>query len=261
MALLRVHLRDFGDGSTAAKASDYRSVPKVAGDDIQNRYVGDWLIYGTAPSRWNRNGNPQDPTPPAYALRYATTDAVQTLRVGHGVERIETMGANAVLAGNAGDDLHFTSIALGQRARPATVFVQRDAAQGESRTHGFFYRQDASGQGITEQGIVGLPIIGKQRGNDMGRYLDESASVLYLRNRDLRLSRMGALEASDKVSSDDGCKASCVDWYGNARPIFIGQRVFALLGYELVEGQVADAHIRERRRTTFAPPAAVKISR
>ncbi|MEO6366155.1 MAG: beta-propeller domain-containing protein, partial [Luteimonas sp.] len=57
MALLRVHLRDFGDGSTAAQASDYRALPKASGDDIQNRYVGDWLIYGTAPNRWNRGAD------------------------------------------------------------------------------------------------------------------------------------------------------------------------------------------------------------
>ncbi|MCY7355242.1 MAG: beta-propeller domain-containing protein [Lysobacter sp.] len=260
MALLRVHLREFGDGSTAAKASDYRTLPKVAGDDIQNRYVGEWLIYGTAPNRWNRSENESRTSIPAHALRYATTEAVQTLRVGHGVERIEAMGANAVLAGNAGDDLHFTSLDLRQRAQPATVFVQRNAAQGESRTHGFFYRQDVVDEGKTDQGIVGLPIIGKARNNGMGRYLDESASVLYLGNRGLRLTRMGQLDASGKVSADDGCKASCVDWYGNARPIFIGQRVFALLGYELVEGQVSDEHIRERRRTSFAPPAAARAS-
>lgn len=261
MALLRVHLRDFGDGSTAARTGDYRALPRLSGDEMQNRYVGDWLIYGSAPYRWNRSRNDDDPTPPAYALRYADTSVVQTLRLGHGVERIEAMGVDAVLAGNAGDDLHFTSLDLRRRAHPATVFVQRDAAQGESRTHGFFYRQDAVDRGATDQGIVGLPIIGKNRGNDMGRYLAESASVLYLRNRDLRLSRLGTLDASDKISGDDGCKASCVDWYGNARPIFIGQRVFALLGYELVEGNVVDERIRERRRTSFAPPMGAKINR
>jgi hypothetical protein len=30
-----------------------------------------------------------------------------------------------------------------------------------------------------------------------------------------------------------GCRASCVDWYGNARPLCLPGRVFALLGYEL----------------------------
>ena len=52
---------------------------------------------------------------------------------------------------------------------------------------------------------------------------------------------------------------SCVDWYGNARPIFLGGRVFALLGYELVEGRLSGSgpreQIEERRRVSFAPTA------
>jgi hypothetical protein len=53
----------------------------------------------------------------------------------------------------------------------------------------------------------------------------------------------------------DGCKASCVDWYGNARPIFLRGRVLALLGYELVEGAVDGAGMWELRRASFAPEA------
>jgi hypothetical protein len=55
----------------------------------------------------------------------------------------------------------------------------------------------------------------------------------------------------------DDCRASCIDWYGNARPIFIGERVFALLGYELVEGGFDRDRIRERRRVDFSPGQVV----
>jgi hypothetical protein len=51
-----------------------------------------------------------------------------------------------------------------------------------------------------------------------------------------------------------------VDWYGNARPIFLRGRVLALMGYEIVEGAMEGGRIRERRRVSFAPrvpPAAV----
>jgi hypothetical protein len=44
-----------------------------------------------------------------------------------------------------------------------------------------------------------------------------------------------------------------VDWYGNARPIFLRGRIFALLGYELVEGAVRRDAIREVQRANFAP--------
>jgi hypothetical protein len=35
--------------------------------------------------------------------------------------------------------------------------------------------------------------------------------------------------------------------------LFLRGRVFALLGYEIVEGSLADGRIRERRRVNFAP--------
>jgi hypothetical protein len=44
-----------------------------------------------------------------------------------------------------------------------------------------------------------------------------------------------------------------VDWYGNSRPVFLGKRVFALMGYEIVEGQVAGDRLAEVRRVSFAP--------
>lgn len=251
LALLRVRLRDFGDGSAAAPARAYRPLPKIGDDEVQNRFVGDWLIYGAAPYRW-RKAEAGAQHPPAYALRYADRGSPQSIGVDHDVERIESMGGDAVLVGSAGKDLHFTSVELGRRAIGRSVYAQRDAAQGESRTHGFFYRAENE-----SQGIVGLPIVGEARSNRMQRYLDQTASVLYLRNRDLKLDRMGQLDARAERAVDDGCKASCVDWYGDARPIFIGDRVFALLGYELVEARIDGERIRERRRTDFAPRLAI----
>ena len=67
------------------------------------------------------------------------------------------------------------------------------------------------------------------------------------------------MESSPNGSTrNDQCQASCVDWYGNARPIFLGGRIFALLGYELVEGRMASRgwpgeRIEELRRVSFAP--------
>ncbi len=232
MALLRVRLADFGDGSQVAPSRDYRVLPDGGGQwGLQNRYIGDWLVYGSSNSQV------------AHAFRYASQDPLQELKLDHPVERIDAMGNDAILVGSRGGDLHFTSVALGSKARVAGGFVQQHAAQGDARTHGFFYRQDGAGKGI-----VGLPIV-----RDGGR----AAAVLYLRNLALHLSRMGSLDAIARGRPDDACKASCVDWYGNARPIFIGKRVFALLGYELVEGQVKGGQISERRRADFAPRPAL----
>lgn len=178
----------------------------------------------------------------------------------HAVQRIEALGNDAVLVGPAGNDLHFSAVRLTrQGATLAGRHVQADAQQGEARTHGFFYR--ATGD---DEGLLGLPILGAQprAGLPPGVHAggQGSASVLFLRQRQLGFRPLGELEATAASARNDGCKASCVDWYGNARPIFSGDRVFALMGYELVEGRLAgngrNERIEERRRISFAPVAA-----
>jgi hypothetical protein len=249
LALMRVPLSSFGDGSDSAPRSAYQPLPWVQGGALQNRFVGDWLLYGTPAGGAGEH---------AQALRFAARGPVQTLTLAHGVERIEALGRDAVLIGNAGRDLHFTSLRLSDNeARVANSHVQRNAAQGETRTHGFFYRATAQ-----DEGVIGLPVVGAARVTRGQRA--ESASVLFLRQRALALRPVGELAASSALQArDDQCQASCVDWYGNARPIFLGERVFALLGYELVEGRMAwrgwpGERIEELRRVSFAPqPSSV----
>ena len=89
--------------------------------------------------------------------------------------------------------------------------------------------------------------------------------MLFLRNRSLGLQAMGELAAHEGPVQPDQCRASCVDWYGNARPIFLGERVLALLGYELVEGRLtrglAGERIDELRRVSFAPQPPIAWGR
>ncbi|MCX7273605.1 MAG: beta-propeller domain-containing protein [Burkholderiales bacterium] len=285
LALLRVPLSAFGDGRGAARREHYRRLPAPGGDAVQtpgaqavqtlgaqavqtpggealqNRFVGDWLLWGAqARDRFSLPSGGAGAAP-AWALRYAGDEEPVALYPGHAVERIEAMGTDAVLVGGAGGDLHFTSVRLATAVRPARPgamlagrHVRPGASQGESRTHGFFFR--ATGE---DGGLLGLPII---EGGEAGRPgavagRPASAAVLFLRQRDLAFSPLGELRAAPSVPRDDACQTSCVDWYGNARPIFLGGRVFALLGYELVEGRLAGAgpqeRLLERRRVSFAP--------
>ncbi len=100
--------------------------------------------------------------------------------------------------------------------------------------------------------MLGLPIAQQNRPG-YKHLVEGSASVLFLKNDSLKLGEIGTLASQNTKQSDDNCKASCVDWYGNARPLFIRGRVFALLGYEIVEGTVSTNGIREARRTNFSP--------
>jgi hypothetical protein len=241
LALLRVSLDRLGDGAEAAVQTDYTPLPSIDLNayDVQNRFIGSWLLYG-AGDAWPR----QDARRlPAYAVRYEQPGQAEVIRVGHNVERIDALGNDAILVGSVGADLHFTSLRLDEAAVPVTGYVQHDAAQGDDRTHGFFYRPID-----TNEGIVGLPVL-----HFDGEGTSDRAGVLYLHNRGLRLRGMGTLDSSPHFNADDGCKASCVDWYGNARPIFMGDRIFALMGYELVEGKRVGDRIVERRRADFSP--------
>lgn len=245
MALLRARISSFGGLRSQAPESAYRKLPEVPEGDRQNRYIGSWLVYGSAP--WS---GPLGAASRAYALRFKERGPAVSLAPTHGVERIEAMGGDAVLIGNQGDDLVFSSVSLGEE--PIGIrdgYRMAKATQGERRTHGFFYRNDG-----VQEGIIGLPVMrpGASSSHGFLRAPDGKAAVTYLRNSALQWTPLGEVSASPTVQ-DDQCKASCVDWYGNARPIFIGKRVFALLGYELVEARIDGDGIVERRRVDFSP--------
>ena len=244
LALLRVPLASFSDGREAAPAAAYRRLPPVADKALQNRFVGPFLLYGggsgwRAPRATQRAG--------LYVVRHAE-GRVYELPLPHAVDRIEALGSNALVVGSDGRDLQFSSVRLGRLPVTVDRYTRGDAAQGETRSHGFFYKPVGE-----DDGLLGLPISGG--GEAAGRQLRQaSAAVLFLRNRGLALSELGTLDGRRAAAErDDGCRASCVDWYGNSRPLFIGSRVFALIGYEIVEGRVGPQRIVERRRLDFAP--------
>lgn len=245
LALLRVHLGSFSDGKESAPRSGYRPLPAVEGHSLQNRFVGPYLLYG-AGTGWYR------PKPTlnsqVHALRYAAREKIHAVPLAHGVDRIEALGTDAVVVGTDGRDLHFTSLSLARQPEAVDRYTRTNAAQGETRSHGFYYRPESR-----SGGLVGLPVIGGGR-SAAQQLRRESAALLFLENRSLQLSALGTLEASpDAAGQNDDCRASCVDWYGNSRPLFLRNRIFALMGYEIVEGALDGGRIRELRRISFAP--------
>ena len=196
MALLRVPLAAFGDGRGAAQREHYRTLPAVGGHSVQNRFVGDWLLWGGRHVGRVAAVDPGATAPisaSAWALRYADKTDAMALHPEHDVERIEALGENAVLVGNAGADLHFSSVRLG-RSRPALAgrHVMAGARQGEARTHGFFYRPTSA-----DAGLLGLPVLDPAVGRRRGVYAGAqgSAAVVYLRQRDLAFTALGELQA------------------------------------------------------------------
>jgi hypothetical protein len=183
-----------------------------------------------------------------HVVPWARTAApARRLALPHAVDRIEAMGSDAVIVGADAADLHFSGVRLAARPELGARYTRRGASQGETRSHGFFYREDDPGNGV-----LGLPVRGA--GSPGYAQLDEgSASIVFVANQDGALRELGDLEARSRGVWDDDCVVSCVDWYGNARPLFLRGRIFALMGYELVEGRLHRGRIREVRRSDFTP--------
>jgi hypothetical protein len=240
---MRVPLASFSDGSEVVESAKYRKLPKPAGYTFQNRFVGDYLLYGTG-SGWGEPESKKQSN--LFAVGWAEGE-VNQISLVHGVDRIEQMGASAVVIGTDGRDLHFTAIRLDESPAIADSYTRKEASQGELRSHGFFYKPDGP-----DSGTLGLPISVPARAG-YRHLFESSAAILFLRNDGLHFEEAGELAARSDRAVDDACRASCVDWYGNARPLFVRGRVLALLGYEIVEGTVDDGRMRELRRVSYAP--------
>jgi beta propeller domain-containing protein len=245
VALLRVPVSEFNDGTNDASSWDYHGLPKPRGYTFQNRFVGDYLLYGTG-SGW---GAPENKTESNLFVVNWSDGEVSKLKVNHGVDRIEALGANAIVVGTDGNNLHFSSIALADEPAVADEFVRKGASQGELRSHGFFYKPDGP-----NSGVLGLPISLPGR-SGYKHLFEDSAAILFLRNNGLHFEEVGELTAHSERAVDDACRASCVDWYGNSRPLFIRGRIIAMLGYELVEGTMKNGRMQELQRVNYSPQA------
>ena len=245
VGLLTVPLDAFADGSEALPQQALRELPSVVGYRFQNRFVGDYLLYTAA------NYGNEDDGRFFYAVPVDGREA-QRVELEHGVTRFDIMGSDAVAIGPGRENaLGFSAVSLGRQARIEDVYMLPAASEGEVRSQAFFYRADpGSPDGVS--GMLGLPV-SRQLERRGGEFLGNGSAIFFLRRDNRSFSPAGDLGSRTKPGLDDNCIASCVDWYGNARPIFLRDRVFALLGYELVEGRMEDGRIREVRRTNFTP--------
>lgn len=239
--LLRLPLSSFSDGSVDAPSWRYRPIAYGLGPWLTTRFAGPYVLVGA--QRWSDAEEP----PRTIAVAAWESGGTFSLTLTHDAQRIETMGAHAVVVGSDAETLSMTAIRLGPQPSVAGVLFEKDAFQSEARSHAFFYREDTG-----ESGVLGLPIV-TVGGNEGDDTRGQTARILFVRNRGLSFVAEGALDASPEVAVDDDCRVSCFDWYGDARPLFVDGRIFALLGYEIVEGRLVGGRVETARRLDFTP--------
>jgi len=243
LAIIRTKLKSFTDDPKIIPVTDYTLLPTPKGYAFQNRFAGDYLLYGTG-SGWYYDPNAENKV---YITNYVKRSEVQQVKVSHSCDRIEVMGSGAVVIGVGEDNksLKFSSFELAaDAAELMDTYSVENVMQGELRSHGFFYKPTGE-----DEGVLGLPV--RRQGSPSMHLLTDSAEVLFLKVKpNKKFFELGSLVSRGGEVSDN-CVASCVDWYGNSRPIFLGKRIIALMGYELIEGVIEGNEISEINRVNF----------
>ena len=216
VALLRVPIAAFGDGSRAGAASRYRPLPRPAATtDFPQP-----LRRRPCPlrrRRWQRAG-----TGARWSVAPVRGGPVAELALGHAVDRIEALGRDALVVGDGADEsLGFTAVELApRRPRLGDVYAcppRRRARRAATPSSSAPTTPDGA------SGLLGLPV---------ARAVEPAYRALLRQRRGdavpaprrPRFAPAGELAAESRGVVDDACEASCIDWYGNARPIFLGDR-------------------------------------
>ena len=253
--LMQLPLSDIGRAPPPIDPTDYVILPDVSAGDIENRFTRTHFVYTTGNSWWSYwRTEPEDGLDAE--LTFVPLDSPETptqLKVRHGVIRLERARDHIVATGYA--DAHGLNLTLfdlrGDAPRQGGSLKLVERYESENRSHAFNSQIGADGAGL-----IGLPTVVQRW--EAGRWVwrSDSSDISYLRvGSDASLSSVGTLKgAQGEPHESYECEVSCVDWYGNSRPIFTLNRLFALSGTSLVEGDVSDRGVEEIRRVDLTRP-------
>ena len=223
--VLSLPLADFDSEGGQSLDGKVQPVDKITGSvwQMNNRHVNGWYLASVGEDLY------------AHHLRTGKTTEFE---LDGRVSRIEaTPGIGALIVYNkqgedfGSGDLVLDSLLLGDEAELVDGTVLEQMSEGESRSHGFFFRPDDDG------GLFGLPVLGG--GSSNGWWGSGVSNIGFFRaNPAGEIEFHGAVSSSD--DADGQCQTSCTDWYGNTRPIFLFGRIYALMGSEIAEVAVTD---------------------
>lgn len=256
LRFLSAPLLAFSATPTALPEENFTVLPSVGGRAIENRFTAGHLVYGGRSERssyaYDRGDNAEPWTGRVVAVPSDNPAAAQIVEAPHNVIRVESIGEDAVLTGYRGvDALSISVLDLSGAPRLTDTERLQGRFESEGRSHAFNAAVGADGAGL-----IGLPTAQAQWRSGRWVWDSTSSDVSFLAlDRSGRLGALGELRTHANAQHRSyACEVSCIDWYGNTRPIFVGGRVFALSGVELIEGGVQDARIVELRRINLSAP-------
>lgn len=251
LSYMATPLDSLSDTLKPVAQSSYTAVPSPKGPSYEARFTPDYLVYGGRSTWGDYPPSPEDSeardTGQAIVLPTADPSSPIYVNLPHGVIRTERAGPYMAITGYKDvTGLNVSLIDLRDAPHLAGTIILRDRYESENRSHAFNARIAADGTGL-----IGVPTVRNE--DDSGRYWfwSDSSDMTYIgvrENGSLTFSGTLRSDPDFQENTDYDCEVSCVDWYGNARPIFTGGRVIALLNAELVEGRMESGYLRETRR-------------
>jgi len=244
----------FTNTFTDAPGGRYVPLPSPGASSYEARFTEKHLVYG-AREGWGTwapgQGEAVRDDARAIIVPVDNPSWPVTVSVPHDVIRAERAGPYMALTGYRdykGLSVSLIDLRLEEPA-VASTFVMENRYESENRSHSFNSRIGADGKGL-----IALPTVSRSEESERWWWWSSSSDLSYLETDAAgKLSKAGELIATRRdpeLESATGyeCEVSCVDWYGNARPIFTGGRVIALVNSELIEGVHENGAVREIRR-------------
>ena len=244
--LFTLQRADFGDGTRNAPASAARTLPIDKGESVRSQFVGSWLFYSVGGGYFRYD----KPTTTLFAVR---TDGGEPRRITlpYYIERIVPMDSDALVVATAAPSaLYFLRIDPTSPSPLTGRFTLANPSALEDEGEGFFYSAIRA-----DHGVLAIPGSGYGR-SDSTHWVTGSTSVVFARTTPRGFAKLGSLSITPGAPESDSLEVQSGwfdDWYGNARGFFVGDRIFALIGYELIEAQLFGGRLVERRRINFMP--------
>lgn len=252
--LFSVPLSAFSTSPNSRHVSLEALPPFLSDKALKNRFVGEKLVYSTSDD-WGHYppyaGQVMEPADVS-VVSVLERENVSSFQTPHSVIRLEALGNDAIVTGYADDTgLSISSIALSSEPTLASTIVLKDRFESEGRSHAFNATVSPD-----SDALMGIPTVERPEAAGRWWWSSESSGLSFLAaNKLLGLSNLGTLKASEANEHDTyECEVSCVDWYGNFRPIFTSGRIFALSGTKMIEGQIIDGIISEKRSVDMTAP-------
>jgi hypothetical protein len=251
--LIEIPLEDFGLELRPWSQVDREELPIDSSSCVLNRFVAEYLVYATCGPVADHLNEPSRLRVKAISEGAALTE----IELEGAPERIESLGDAALIAGVERESRHSPSSSdfwlktLELDSSPAIVdsIVIASRSAAEFRSHAFNFAA------FGDERIAALPVARVEGAKGWGEVLSAPTEIQYFGIRPhLALYAMGELSQSeDALAVDDACRVSCVDWYGAARPFFVGGRIFGLIDYELIEAEAHGGRVFEIDRVSAMP--------